>query len=462
MIYHLYEHSFGTYCICFFIRLFPSFIDLLLHRQELDIDVQHRKKPGTMLLLHSLTLLLLFGYDVFAAPTSWPIQRQRRSFKVGRVRRDGYIPHGSTALRRAYHKYGIVPRDSGWDSLDFEPAKQIRSADASGSVSATSTGSEFVCPVKVGGQTLVLDFDTGSADMWIMNSQLPPEATVGHMVFDTSRSPSFKLMEGASFNISYGDSSFSYGPVGTDTVDIGGTVVENQAFGLPTGLSDSFIHDTTSNGLVGLAFSSLSTVKPEKQKNFFENVAESLDEPVMTSLLKGGSGGEYEFGTIDTTKYQGEMVNVSVDISNGFWQFESAKFSIGDGNGDLQDIKTPTSIVDTGTSLMLVSPDVAEAYYAQVEGAVLSKGAGGFVYPCDSELPSLFVALGGEGMARIPGSDMTFGQAGTNITTGQALCFGGLQSNQGSNLQIYGDTFLRSLFVVFDMRGPSLRMAVPA
>lgn len=257
-------------------------------------------------------------------------------------------------------------------------------------------------------------------DSWVVNTHLPDNMTEGHTVFDPSKSTSFKEMEGASFNARYGDSSFAYGNVGVDTVDIGGAVVENQAIGLPTTISDSLIQDTASNGLVGLAFEKLNTVQPQKQKTFFDNVADSLDEPVMTSLLKNGeTAGEYEFGKIDHTKYQGKLLNISVDPSGGFWQFECPKFAVGDADAKLQDIReAPYAIADTGTSLMLLSPQVVEAYYAQVQGAIGSVGAGGWVYPCDAKLPSLSVAIGDKGLAKIPGSYMTFSKAGTNKTTG--------------------------------------------
>ena len=252
-----------------------------------------------------------------------------------------------------------------------------------------------------------------------MNSQLPSDMIIGHTVFNPSESSSFKPINGASFNTSYGDSSFVYGNVATDTVEIGGAVVENQAFGLPTQISESFIHDTSSNGILGLASSKLNTIKPQKQKTFLENVADSLKEPVVTALLKNDQAGEYEFGTIDHSKYKDNLYNVSVDSSSGFWQFKSTHFAIGDENADFQNIKTPTTIADTGTSLMLVSPEVVDSYYAQVEGAVLSKGAGGVVFPCDAQLPNLSIAFGEEGVATIPGPIMSFAHAGTNRTTGK-------------------------------------------
>nr|QDD56410.1 aspartic protease APA1 [Evansstolkia leycettana] len=424
-----------------------------------------------MRFLISLALLLCLSYDALAVPAPSRPQRKGRSFKVDRIRRR--VAHGPSALRKAYAKYGIVPTHFGLDLLDFEPIDPHQSSSTAvddvaqpaetGAVSASAVqgGAEFVSPVTIGGQKVVMDFDTGSSDMWVISTNSPAAAQQGHTVFDPAKSTTFKTLDGATFNITYGDQSFANGIVGMDTVDIGGATVTNQAIGLPTQLSQTFIEDTASNGLVGLAFSNINTVRPQQQKTFFDNVAASLDEPVMTASLKADGTGVYEFGTIDQTKFQGNMVNVSVDPTNGFWQFQSAEFAV--GNGALQQITTaPTAIADTGTTLMLSSPEVVMAYYSQVQGAVLANGVGGFIYPCNTQLPDLSVAVGGETLATIPGSLLTFSQVGVNTTTGQPVCFGGLQSNQGSSLQIYGDVFLKSMFVVFDKRGPSLGFASPA
>lgn len=237
------------------------------------------------------------------------------------------------------------------------------------------------------------------------------------MVFDPAQSKTFEPLPGAEFNITYGDQSFANGPVGTDTVDIGGATVTRQAIGVPTQVSQSFIQDTSSNGLVGLAFSNINTVRPQQQETFFANVAPSLDLPVMTAALRA-DGGIYEFGRIDAAKFTGQMVNVSVDPANGFWQFESAQFAV--GNGPLQPIQTTqTAIADTGTTLMLSSPEVVQAYYAQVQGAVLASAAGGYIYPCAAQLPDLSVAVGSQNLATIPGSMISFSKIGMNTTTGQ-------------------------------------------
>lgn len=55
---------------------------------------------------------------------------------------------------------------------------------------------------------------------------------------------------------------------------------------------------------------------------------------------------------------------------------------------------------------------VVEAYYAQVQGARLDSTQGGFVYPCDSEMPDLGIIVSESYTANIPGSLMTFNKLG--------------------------------------------------
>ena len=227
-------------------------------------------------------------------------------------------------------------------------------------------------------------------------------------------------MTGSTFNISYGDGSFSQGQVGTDTVNIGGAIVNGQAFGLATNVASSFVGDTASNGLVGLAFSKLNTIKPQKQKTFFDNVVGDLAQPVFTANLKHGVAGGYEFGTIDSTQFQGSLTTVPVDSSSGFWQFTSKTIAIGNGQPQTVSGGSGIAIADTGTSLMIVDDAVVQAYWSQVEGAQDDAQSGGVIFPCTSALPDLQVAVGDSYMATISGSLLNFAEAGSNSQTGQA------------------------------------------
>ena len=106
-----------------------------------------------------------------------------------------------------------------------------------------------------------------------------------------------------------------------------------------------------------------------------------------------------------------------MDTTNGFWQFASTAFAVGNGTAQ-QNTESGTAIADTGTSLLIVDPGVVQAYYTQVEGAVDSEEVGGVAFPCTADLPDLQVATGNS-MATISGSLMNFAQVGATNEAGQ-------------------------------------------
>ncbi|CAJ2512565.1 Uu.00g055800.m01.CDS01 [Anthostomella pinea] len=309
---------------------------------------------------------------------------------------------------------------------------------------------EYLSPVNIGGQTLNMDFDSGSSDLWVFNTQLSKAATAGHTVFDPAKSNTFALMQGASFEISYGDGSGAAGNVGTDTVDIGGATVTAQAVEMATAVSQSFVSDAANNGLVGLAFSQLNTVQPQPQKTFFDNVMSSLAEPLFTADLRAAAQGAYEFGTVDTSKFTGAMTWVPVNTTDGFWQFTSDSFAVNGGKAQTSTAGAQ-AIADTGTTLLLADPAVAQAYYAQVPGAVNDNTQGGFVFPCDSQMPDLQLDVGGS-MATVKGADINF------TAVDAQNCYGGLQASP-AGLQVYGDIFFKSNFIAFNGGNNSLGFA---
>lgn len=318
-------------------------------------------------------------------------------------------------------------------------------ASSSGEVSATpeENESEYLSPVKIGGQTLNLDFDTGSADLWVFSSDLPSSEKGEHAAFDPSKSSTWQEYPEGSWKIQYGDGSGASGTVGFDTVNVGGATATRQAVELATQLSSSFVADENNDGLLGLAFSTINTVQPQAQKTFFESIIDDLDQPLFTADLEDDAAGTYEFGAIDSSKYSGDIHYTKVDSSNGFWEFPSTSYSI--GGQTVQSSSASSAIADTGTSLLLVDDAVAEALYKQIEGSELSTTAGGYVYPCDADVPDFGVQIGDSGfMATIPGKDISFAEVGAGT------CFGGVQGNGGQGMQIFGDVLLKQYFAVFN------------
>ncbi|KAH6676287.1 putative aspergillopepsin A-like aspartic endopeptidase [Halenospora varia] len=455
-----------------------------------------------------LRTLLLLALVTFALAAPKPVQK--RSFKVERVPNPAFkrTPGaGTRALIKAHRKYGVALPPGlveamgaaqasaptiaesltnsaagvieGAEGLTSDKKKGTKAAAASSSAAAPkSTGSagtgatngtagtgtgkvtatpeagdvEYLSPVQIGGQTINMDFDSGSSDLWVFNTQLPAASQQGHQNFDLQKSTTFKMMTGATYSISYGDGSGSAGNVGTDTVNIGGATVTSQAIELATAVSASFVQDTQSNGLVGLAFSKLNTVKPTQQKTFFDNAKSTLAMPVFTADLRKAAVGAYEFGAIDSTKFNGSLTWAAVNTTNGFWQFSSQKFQV--GTGTAMNVAGGQAIADTGTTLMLTNAAVVNAYYSQVTGAVNNQTVGGVTFPCKSVLPDLSVDVGGNYMAVVRGSDINFAPVDNTGTT----CFGGVQAI-ASSLQIYGDIMFKSQFVAFNAGNNSIGMA---
>ncbi len=404
-------------------------------------------------------LLVLLVTLVLSSPIDTKIHK--RSFKLSRRANPSFTGrNGPRSLVQAYSKHRLpftddFVRGAHRASSAKESTTKLENTDSadSGLVLATPVEPndlEYIAPISIGGQEIAMNFDTGSADLWVFNTQLSAAEQKGHRLYNPAKSSTFSLIPGASFNITYGDGSGATGNVGLDIVSIGGVTVSNQAVELATEVSKSFIRDTNTNGLVGLAFSKLNTVLPQRQKTFFENVLANLAEPVFTADLRMDEVGAYEFGRIDESRFQGPLSWASVDSGTGHWLFESTGFKVGKGG---RTAATPggSAIADTGTTLMLVGSSVINEYYGKVDGAVMNITRGGVTFPCDSDLPDLYVDVGGN-MAKVEGRFINFAQVD------EITCFGGLQPS-GSDLQIYGDVFFKSQFVVFNAGNASIGVA---
>ena len=108
--------------------------------------------------------------------------------------------------------------------------------------------------------------------MWSTQLDSKTKAARGeHNLFDAKKSSSFKKVSGSSWKIKYGDGSTASGIVGTDNVTLGGLCVENQAIELASKLSAQFTK-SAGDGLLGLAFGKINTVKPKGVATPVENM----------------------------------------------------------------------------------------------------------------------------------------------------------------------------------------------
>jgi aspergillopepsin I len=117
--------------------------------------------------MHALDLLLLAA--ALAGPVAGKPVLKKRSFKhhVRRSHNHAHPAAGGNAVFHSFRKYNFDLGDK-----KFVDTGVVRAAAATGSASTGSVANqpannaaEYVSPVTIGGQTLVLDFDTGSSDL---------------------------------------------------------------------------------------------------------------------------------------------------------------------------------------------------------------------------------------------------------------------------------------------------------
>lgn len=246
--------------------------------------------------------------------------------------------HPALAMAKAIKKFNATMPDHIAAIVQKHNAALAGRATSGSAVTTPEAYDEaYITNIAVGtpAQSLPMDFDTGSSDLWVFSSETPTSSVNGQTLYEIAKSTTAKEMTGATWKISYGDGSSSSGNVYTDVVTIGNISVTGQAVESATTVSSEFTSDSQSSGLVGLAMSSLNTVSPTAQKTFFDNAKSQLGSALFTANLMHDIAGTYTFGAIDSTAFTGDIAyanlyNVSTSYS-GYWTFQSTGYTVGNG-----------------------------------------------------------------------------------------------------------------------------------
>ncbi|RFU75768.1 aspartic ase [Trichoderma arundinaceum] len=310
---------------------------------------------------------------------------------------------------------------------------------------APGADSEYVLPVKIGTppQTVPLNLDTGSSDLWVISTDTYPAQVQGQALYNPNASNTSVRLNGQSWLIRYGDGSSANGIVYKDRVQIGNTFFDQQAVESATQISEEISDDTFSSGLLGAAASSANTVRPDKQLTYLDNIKNQLAKPVFTANLKKGKPGTYNFGYINASEYTGSIQYAAINPKSPLWEISVSGYRIGKDESKYV-ARVWNAIADTGTTLLLAPNDIVNAYYSQVSGSSFNNDVGMTVVPCNATLPDFVFGLGSY-RGVVPGSYINYGRMN------RTHCYGGIQTSEDAPFAVLGDIALKAQFAVFDM-----------
>lgn len=347
------------------------------------------------------------------------------------------------------------------------------------------------------GQQQALAIDTGSSDVWVLDVSadactdplIQEQAFDGCITtFDPSKSSSYKDVLQSGFYIQYGDGTAAEGDYITDNLAIGGATIKSLEMGLA-------YNATLFTGLLGIGYDlNEASDSPDGEQNPFvypsiidTMVSQGLISTKAYSLYLNdlqASTGSIIFGGVDSDKYHGNLLQMPVvpnTNENGtkvYTDFTVAltSFSMTGQAGNTTSLTqgeydVPV-ILDSGTTLTYVPQRLAALIYDKL-GAVDDTQNSGLVFvDCDvlTSAPKTtfnFGFGGSNGVSiQVPVDEMVFGLSGVFSLGGYAppdlpfsnVCALGL-NGQTEQPYILGDTFLRSAYVVYDLKNNLIAIA---
>lgn len=373
------------------------------------------------------------------------------------------IPHQGDAAELA--KRGPAPlsldfqvvRDKSLNSTYNYPERHFRHFESK-SLSKRSTpvtitndrDVSYLLDVYLGSQKdkVSVILDTGSSDLWVYG----PEASgaVGGS-FDPSQS-SHDQNANEQFSITYLDGSGSSGEYYKDdfSFSLGNKLLLNFQFAVVDKASSG------GNGILGVADKNQESVKQGEPS--YDNLPYSLQKSGVTpkasySLFLGSedSGkGSIIFGGIDKAKYEGELQKYPVTGDQGLAvNVESASI-----NGKNIDINQ-AYLLDSGTSWNLWTQELLQAVGETLGGTYQNQV---YIVDCNQPSDKYLTFNFGKNSIKVSYKDLVI-EAGRDNSGNTVCAIGAQPSSPPYTPNIFGDVFLRSAYVYYDLTDDTISLA---
>lgn len=325
-------------------------------------------------------------------------------------------------------------------------------------------------------QALSLQLDTGSSDIWFPAAQSdvcqedPKACTFGSYDL-TSSSTGIDLAENA-FQIQYVDGSMIEGDYISDVLNIGSTMLTNMTMAAATTASRGI-------GIMGIGYRAGESIAETEGLTYPDIINELVDQGKISSLAYSlwlndvtANTGSILFGGVDTSKYIGSLVALPIqdDAQTGsLTSFTVAWTGLtSSGSGSTQTYTDSSTaipaILDSGTTDTLLPDAIANEIYNAI-GVTTDPNYGNLV-PCDlanDDLTFTFTFGGPHGATiKVPLSEFItplLTVDGSTATVGGKIACTFAIDSAGSDPILFGDSFLRSAYVVYDLQNNLIGLA---
>ncbi|KAI8139007.1 aspartic peptidase domain-containing protein [Fennellomyces sp. T-0311] len=318
-------------------------------------------------------------------------------------------------FRWSYHgprMQDIQGKGTSFARLDAQPSD---SPGASSSSKMTNTLWSYIIELGIGTpeQKFKVIFDTGSPILWIPSSTCDKKCLGTTSTFKSNDSSTCDIAKDNKLRVHYGSGTVE-GDLAHDTVSFQGTKIANQSIGLATSVVANLFSGGI-NGIVGFApntatrdFNIDGQVIPTPmdnlvaQKIISSNVFSVYFQPIRDHKDINTVGGKLALGgLLPPSTYQGQIqwIPQMTDGDYGaFWTITMDGLAVGD-------TKLPTStnkeksagIVDTGTTMIILQPEIADSLYKQIKLAEYDTHLDLYTVPCNKigQLPTLAFTFNG-------------------------------------------------------------------
>ncbi|KAM7109687.1 pepsin A-like [Ciconia maguari] len=341
------------------------------------------------------------------------------------------------SLRQSLREHGLL--EHYLKQYPYNPASKYFHTHRSFEPLQNYMDNEYYGTISIGtpGQDFTVIFDTGSSNLWVPSVYCSSPACSNHNRFNPADSSTF-IGTNDTLEITYGTGSMT-GVLGYDIVTVADINVIDQIFGLSETEPGDFFYYTPFDGILGLAFPSISSAgaTPVFDNMMMEHlVARDLFSVYLSKNEQSGSF--VLFGAIDPY-YTVNGISWIPLSAETYWQITMDSVSIG-GERVACSLGCQ-AIVDTGTSLLAVPnralSAILNALGANSNGEINCKDV--------STLPDVVFHMNGKAFP-VPPSAYVIDMDGYCI-----LGFEGMDvPTESGEIWILGDVFIREYYVIFN------------